>query len=323
MDFAAAPGREEELTLHEIGRLARSLGKGLYNVNLTGGEPFIRSDMYEIIECYAHTTSVRSIVITTNGWFTDAIMRSAERYLSCLSPCRITFSISLDDIGKEHDIGRNLGGLYDKAFESYRMLKAWHDPRISVSIALTVTAANASRIETIYSGLRAAGVVKVFPVLFREEGVQHSMRDRESLCRAYGRLAHLIENSRTPGVPGNRVVDATHRAKNRIVHQILGDPDSAGRFHASCTAGSLFGTIMADGTVAPCELLASRYPLGNLRDHDMNFARIWNGCQSAQVRDAVRGDRCHCTFECVWTVNVLARPAFWPRLALTTLRELL
>jgi hypothetical protein len=80
---------------------------------------------------------------------------------------------------------------------------------------------------------------------------------------------------------------------------------------------------MADGSVAPCELLATRYPLESLRESNMDFSAIWNSAGAEQMRSAIRKSRCHCTFECAWTVNVLARPLFWPRLAVNTLQELL
>lgn len=322
MDFNAGQDSAGELSIDEIRLLAGTLGKGLYNVNLTGGEPFIREDMADIVECYTSETPAQSIVITTNGWFTDAIRRCAEHFASHASKCRITFSISLDDIGERHDAGRQLVGLYNRALASYLMLRSWADPRIAATIALTVTPANAPRIEAIHTALREAGVTSIFPVLFREEGVQGDTADRASLCRAYGRLSHLIDDYNETGA-GKNIADAAHRAKNRIVRGILGDPEQADRFLVPCTAGSLFGTIMADGSVTPCELLAARYPLGNLRDCNMDFSSIWNSAGAEKVRQMIRDSRCHCTFECAWTVNVLGRTTFWPRFALTTLRELL
>lgn len=322
IDFSAAQDSADDLTLDEIKRLCKSMDRGLYNVNLTGGEPFLRQDMADVVECYASETTVRSIVITTNGWFTDAIGDCAERFCRSSAQCRITFSISLDDIGDRHDEGRRLKGSYDRAMKSYLMLKSIVDPRLQAMITLTVTPVNASRIEAIHSALRKAGVTSIFPVLLREEGVQPDVTDRSSLCRAYGRLSKLVDDCPEPET-GKSITGAVHRAKNRIVQRILGNAEEADRFHVPCTAGSLFATIMADGSVTPCELLASRYPLGSLRDNVMDFSGILNSALAEQARCVILESRCHCTFECAWTVNVLARPVFWPRLALTTLRELL
>ena len=60
-----APSRpEEELTLETIRKLPR-----MYFTNITGGEPFIREDLPEIVrERYKKSDR---IVISTNGFFTD------------------------------------------------------------------------------------------------------------------------------------------------------------------------------------------------------------------------------------------------------------
>src|SRR3989344_2872711 len=58
-----------ELNLEEIDRLTRSLGKSILNVNLTGGEPFLRKDFFEIVEMYFKNAKINSVYITTNGMF--------------------------------------------------------------------------------------------------------------------------------------------------------------------------------------------------------------------------------------------------------------
>ena len=47
-------------------------------INLTGGEPFIREDLEEIVaECYKHTSR---IVISTSGWFEDRVVALAKKF---------------------------------------------------------------------------------------------------------------------------------------------------------------------------------------------------------------------------------------------------
>ena len=63
-----APSRpEEELSIETIKKLPR-----MYFTNITGGEPFIRQDLKEIVrELYKKSDR---IVISTNGFFTDRII---------------------------------------------------------------------------------------------------------------------------------------------------------------------------------------------------------------------------------------------------------
>ena len=64
--------KKEELKASDL----RSLPK-LKFINLTGGEPFIREDLDEIVEeCYKHTDR---IVISTSGWFQDRVIGLAQK----------------------------------------------------------------------------------------------------------------------------------------------------------------------------------------------------------------------------------------------------
>ena len=69
-----APSRpEEELSLDVIKKLPR-----MYFTNITGGEPFIRTDLADIVRELSQKSD--RIVISTNGFFTDRIIDLAEEF---------------------------------------------------------------------------------------------------------------------------------------------------------------------------------------------------------------------------------------------------
>lgn len=79
--------KKEELKASDL----RSLPK-LKFINLTGGEPFIREDLDEIVEeCYKHTDR---IVISTSGWFQDRVIALAKNFLTSV------FAYLLKDLQK-------------------------------------------------------------------------------------------------------------------------------------------------------------------------------------------------------------------------------
>ena len=64
---------EEELTVETIKKLPQ-----MYFTNITGGEPFIREDLGDIVrELYKKSDR---IVISTNGFFTDRIIKLCEEF---------------------------------------------------------------------------------------------------------------------------------------------------------------------------------------------------------------------------------------------------
>lgn len=321
IDFAAPADPALELSLTEIEQFTMHLGKTLYNVNITGGEPFLRDDLFDIVRCYLNHSTVKSIVITTNGWFTDRIHDFIRRYASLNSPCNLTIAISLDDFEQQHDQGRNLPGLYARALTSYRSVSQCNDRRVKADVTLTVTAGNAARITAIYHDLKQKGVASIFPVLVRAEGIAGESVDKDAITASYRKLCELTEAGSSKLDSG--VVEALHKAKNRLAHDILSDTCRTPRYLTPCRAGSLFASIAADGAVAPCELLADKLTLGNLRDFGMDFLDLWNSANAQHARDQIKRTKCHCTFECAWTVNILTTPKYWPQMMRNTLKELL
>ena len=88
--------------------------------------------------------------------------------------------------------------------------------------------------------------------------------------------------------PANHLLDQQVR---RGIERTL----TEGRAQFSCVAGRLACVIYSNGDVVECEINNSR--LGNLREVDYDFSRLWFGDRAAEVaRHAANG--CFCTHEC-------------------------
>ena len=62
------------INIEEIGRLTRALSElGVSKIRLTGGEPTIRKDFFEIIKIIKENSGIKKTVITTNGYRLDKI----------------------------------------------------------------------------------------------------------------------------------------------------------------------------------------------------------------------------------------------------------
>ena len=60
------------LKKEEIGRLAKALSElGVCKIRLTGGEPTVRKDFFDIIKVLKFDSGIKNIVITTNGYHLD------------------------------------------------------------------------------------------------------------------------------------------------------------------------------------------------------------------------------------------------------------
>ena len=84
-------------------------------INLTGGEPFIREDLAEIVEeCYKHTDR---IVISTSGWFEEKVVALAKKFPN------IGIRISIEGLSCKNDELRGHAGGFDKGLRTLLTLK--------------------------------------------------------------------------------------------------------------------------------------------------------------------------------------------------------
>ena len=106
-----APSKpEEELSIETIKKLPP-----MYFTNITGGEPFIRTDLPDIVrELYKKSDR---IVISTNGFFTDRIIALAKEFP------KIGIRISIEGLEKTNNEIRGLENGFQRGYRTLLKLK--------------------------------------------------------------------------------------------------------------------------------------------------------------------------------------------------------
>ena len=66
--------QRDDLTFQEIVALSEELGP-IENLNLSGGEPFLRKEFDAICRQFIRKNGVKEIYVPTNGWYTDKTIR--------------------------------------------------------------------------------------------------------------------------------------------------------------------------------------------------------------------------------------------------------
>jgi radical SAM protein with 4Fe4S-binding SPASM domain len=105
-----------------------------------------------------------------------------------------------------------------------------------------------------------------------------------------------------------------HQKKDILSWEMIKKMYMHPKYISPCHAGSLFGIITSNGKVYPCEILENKL-LGNLRDNDMDFMKIWNNKNTKEARKTIIKDKCNCTYECALSYNILGNWRYQPRLA--------
>lgn len=324
IDFDNPNPRSTELTVEEIDRITATVGPALTNVNLTGGEPFLRSDLIDIARSYYSNAGVRSVYITSNGAFTDRIANFAATVASEFPDRMLIVSLSIDALGGEHDRIRKVPGLFDRTLETYHALETTGG-EVMGNVAITVSHENHATIPELYETLVSDhGVRSISAIIVRDEGIYEVPPEaRAAVLDGYRWLTSRIVADQRRGVlrgydPATLQGRLMNR-KNEMLYDIIGDIYMEPHFVSTCHAGALFGVIDADGEVYPCEVLESS--MGNLRDHDMNLAALWAANGAAEMRTWITDTDCHCSYECAWGFNILGNARYQPRLATAAIRR--
>lgn len=240
-------------------------------INLTGGEPFIREDLPEIVEeCFRHTSR---IVISTSGWFDDRVIELAKRFP------RIGIRISIEGLKEKNDELRGREGGFEKG---YRTLLALKEMGIKdIGFGCTVSNNNSSDMLELYKLSHSLGL-EFATAAFHNSYYFHKhdnvITNCSKVCSDFEQLIQLQLAENNP--------KAWFRAwfNMGLVNYIEG-----GRRMLPCEAGTTNFFIDPWGEVYPCNGMEEKYwkeSMGNI--HQADFLTIWQSQQAQKVREMVR-----------------------------------
>jgi MoaA/NifB/PqqE/SkfB family radical SAM enzyme len=291
--------RRDDLTYEELVNLSRSLGR-VENLNLSGGEPFLRRDFAAVCRQFIRHNRVRQIYVPTNAYFTDRTVKQITETLEEKGLELFAVELSLDGLGEFHDRFRGSPGSFEKAMQTYDALARLQerDPRLRVHAISTATDTNLDEIRrlTTYLFDRCPRMDHHNLAIIRGDRKNPALQCPD--LRQYSDLYEYIRRlwrPRESGRYGSVVEPMLQWAKLRTLkdrRQVI-----------PCSAGRLSAVVYANGDVSVCEL---HQPLGNLRQK--SFAEIWASPEARRLREAIARKECHCTTEVFLWPSIVYRP---------------
>jgi len=289
----------DDLTLDELINLSRQLGP-IENLNLSGGEPFIRKEFGAICRQFITHNGVKEIYVPTNGYFTD---RTIEQIREVLKEDLLRLFVveqSLDGMPEFHDTFRVTKNSFKKAMETYDALEELQreDPRLQIHAISTATADNMDEIRRLTTFLfeRCPKMTHHNLALIRGDRKNPSLQgpkliEYKELYDYVKRLWAPREKSRYGAI----VEPMLQWAKVKTASEM--------RQVIPCRAGVLSAVIHANGDVSVCE---QHKPLGNLRRQ--SFQEIWYSDKARRLRASIRSKECHCTNEIFLWPSITFQP---------------
>jgi MoaA/NifB/PqqE/SkfB family radical SAM enzyme len=291
--------RKDDLTTEEIFALSRSLGR-IENLNLSGGEPFLRPEFGEICRQFIRQNKVRQIYVPTNGYFTDRTVKQIAETLKEPDLDLFVAEISLDGLGEFHNKFRGSPGSFDRAMATYDALAQLQDsdPRLRIHSISTATDVNMDEIRrlTAYLLERCPRMDHHNLALIRGDRKNPSLQGPGLL--AYQQLYDYVRRvwaAREEKRYGSLVEPMLQWAKSRTAarkEQVI-----------PCRAGTLSAVVYSNGDVSVCETHA---PLGNLREK--TFWEIWRSPEAQTLRESIAAKQCYCTNEVFLWPSITYQP---------------
>ena len=285
-----APSRpEEELSIETIRKLPE-----MYFTNITGGEPFIRTDLKQIVAELSKKSD--RIVISTNGFFTERIIDLCREFP------KVGIRISIEGLEQANN---EIRGLPDGFNRGYTTLKKLVEMGMKdVGFGMTVQDRNA----------------KDLVPLYRLSDEMHTEFATASLHNSF----YFVESR-------NIIHDRPMVAQNfeNLINELLKSNQPKKWFRAYFNHGLInyiygqkrllpcdmsFDTFFIDpyGDVMPCNGTKDKEVMGNL--NKQSWDELWNSPEAEEVRKKVR----QCERNC-WMIGSVSpamhkyiwKPAWW------------
>lgn len=280
---------EEELTVDVIKKLPQ-----MYFTNITGGEPFIRQDLKDIVR--ELTKKSDRIVISTNGFFTDRILDLCKEFPE------VGIRISIEGLEETNNAIRGLDDGFNKGYTTLKKLvEMGHG---DVGFGMTVQDMNAKDLVPLYKisdemNMEFATASLHNSFYFVE--AKNIIKDREMVAGEFEKLINELLKSNEP--------KKWFRAyfNHGLINYIYGQK-------RLLPCDMAFDTFFIDpyGDVMPCNGTKDKEVMGNLNE------QIWDELWNSEQAEKVRAKVCCCDRQC-WMIGSVSPamhkyiwvPALW------------
>jgi MoaA/NifB/PqqE/SkfB family radical SAM enzyme len=277
----------EELSLQEIQEFSRKNDSFRW-IELTGGEPFLRSDIVDIARAFYETSKGMYIMtIPTNSLCSPDLLTDRIGRILELGIPRLSITLSLDGYRELHDMIRGVPGNFDRVMEMARRLRELQKKYSNLFFVFGYTMSKynegklSKTIEEVgkiipdltYNNFHV-NASQVSDVYYRNE-VSEVRAERETMARE---VAWLLKNRKFE--LGAIPIIETVFLKKLVDYIRTGESPMRSK--------SLDASLFLDsyGNVYPSIMWGRK--IGNIKETGYDLAPIWRSGEAEEVRKLIR-----------------------------------
>ncbi len=240
-------------------------------INITGGEPFVRSDLSEFAELAIQKADLT--VVSTSGWHVERILDFCKKFPT------VGIRVSIEGLSQNNDKLRGRQGGFDRALKLLTQLK--ENGHKNIGFGMTVSNHNSADLLPLYRLSKALGfefATATFHNSFYFHKNDNTITEKDRVISDFYKLA---ESQLKESSPKSWFRALFNLGLIRYIHD---QPRML-----PCEAGLANFFIYPYGEVYPCNGLEDRYwkkQMGNIREVS-TFEELWHSDRAAEVRSLV------------------------------------
>ncbi|MHB1361366.1 MAG: radical SAM protein [Thermoleophilia bacterium] len=283
-------GGAEDLDIGLLDKLPDSLRY----INISGGEPFLRKDLPEVVTAVVKAAPRAQVIISTNALIPGKRLRETLAGIRKIRP-DVGVAVSIDGLGQTHDRIRGIEGAFDRAVDLLKGIK--RDGIENIRIAFTIFDENVRDYAGVYELSRQLGVQFTSAVA---QGSEHYFQGAGVRPAAIADIREQLDEVAASELVTFEPKRWVRAYFNRGLYRYA----AGGGRPLSCQAADDFFFMSPAGTIYPCNVMD--FPLGNL--HDATFEEIWNSDTAVEARARVQGCQMGCWMVCTARTAIKRNP---------------
>jgi MoaA/NifB/PqqE/SkfB family radical SAM enzyme len=232
----------------------------LKELDITGGEPFLRSDMVNLLLGVGRLKATRlkrlcSVAITTNGLLTEKVLKDVGQVIAPLEEAGVAlvFACGCDAVNATHDRIRNFAGAWERlnaTLEGLLALRRKH-PSLILGIKTTVTRFNIDELDAICRYADDRGLFTIVSPFIITANRYNNVDRQTDLGFSPQDLQKLRDFYHTPRFQWNYY-------RNELLRFL-----ESGRMAKPCSAGFNYLFVRSTGELYACPIIDNL--LGNVK----------------------------------------------------------
>lgn len=291
---------EQDLKIDEIEKIFSTM-KPVYFFNISGGEPFLRKDLPQIVELACKYLKPRVVHTPTNAILSERIEEKTREILEIIRKYdpTVPFTVkpSIDGVGDLHDEIRGVKGNFKKLTETIERLKKVEEEydNFHLELGTVISNFNIDHLDEIEDFVHSLGVESYRNEVAEQRTEFFNLGDPITPDAAtYQRLIKDFARKTEENIGSKKSLAKMTEALRVVYYDIAGKILEEKRQVIPCYAGVSNVHINFDGGVWPCCVLGYDQQMGNLRDYNYDFQKLWNSDKAKEVRKFIRNQGCAC-----------------------------